>query len=93
MDYPYAEYADQVIRRYGLKRKTNDEFGDKPCPNCGDGTDRFYINNHNGFLKHHCRKGCDDLERLKAMQRDGALPEATYSDEAVHITSKRKYRC
>ena len=90
MDYPYVEYADQVIRRYGLKRKTNDEFGDKPCPNCGDGTDRFYINNYNGLLKHHCRKGCDDLERLKAMQRDGALPEATYSAEVVPYHQQKK---
>ena len=90
MDYPYEQYADQVIRRYGLKRKTNYEYGDKPCPNCGDGTDRFYINNYNGLLKHHCRKGCDDLERLKAMQRDGALPEATYSAEAVPYHQQKK---
>ena len=76
MDYPYAERVNNVIQRYGLKRKTANEHGDKPCPNCG-GIDRFFINEHNGLLKHHCRQQCDDLERLKAMQRDGALPERT----------------
>ena len=76
MDYPYSEYANNVIQHYELKRKTANEYGDKPCPNCG-GIDRFFINEHNGLLKHHCRQRCDDLERLKAMQRDGALPERT----------------
>ena len=76
MDYPYAEHANNVIQRYELKRKTANEHGDKPCPNCG-GVDRFYISNYHGVLKHHCRQGCDDLERLKAMHRDGALPERT----------------
>ena len=54
------------------------EFGEQPCPHCG-GTDRFWISNFNGELKHHCRQGCHDLERLTAMQRDGVLPEATPS--------------
>ena len=76
MNYPYAQYAKKVIQQYGLKHKTNDEYGDKPCPNCG-GVDRFYINDHNGLLKHHCRQHCDPLERLKAMQRDSVLPEPT----------------
>ena len=89
MDYPYAEHADNVIHRYELKRKTAREYGDKPCPNCG-GVDRFYINDLNGLLKHHCRQGCDDLERLKAMQRDGALPEATSSAEVVPYHQKKK---
>ena len=89
MDFPYRQHAEQVIHRYGLKRKTKDEYGDKPCPNCG-GTDRFYINNLNGLLKHHCRKECDDLERFKAMQRDGALPEATSSVEVVPYHQKKK---
>ena len=88
MDYPYAQHAKKVIQQYGLKRKTNDEYGDKPCPNCG-GVDRFYVNDHNGLLKHHCRQGCDDLERLKAMQRDGALPKATYSVEVVPYHHKK----
>ena len=64
MDYPYAEHANNVIQRYELRRKTANEHGDKPCPNC-DGIDRFYINERNGLLKHHCRQGCDDpLKRL-----------------------------
>ena len=65
MDYPYSEHANNVIQHYGLKRKTANEHGDKPCPNCG-GIDRFFINEHDGLLKHHYRQLCDDLERLKA---------------------------
>ena len=76
MDYPYAEHANNDIKRYELTRKTAQEYDDKPCPSCG-GIDRFYINDHNGLLKHHCRQGCDVLERLKAMKRDGELPEGT----------------
>ena len=88
MDYPYSEYANNVIQHYELKRKTANEHGDKPCPNCG-GIDRFFINEHNGLLKHHCRQRCDDLERLKAMQRDGALPERTITS-AVPYHQKKK---
>ena len=88
MDYPYTQYAKKVIQQYGLKHKTNDEYGDKPCPNCG-GVDRFYINDHNGLLKHHCRQNCDPLERLQAMQRDGALPEATSSAGVVPYHQKK----
>ena len=88
MDYPYSEHANNVIQRFELKRKTASEHGDKPCPNCG-GIDRFYINEYNGLLKHHCRQGCDDFERLKAMQRDGALPERTITS-VVPYHHKRK---
>ena len=88
MDYPYAEYANNVIQHSELKRKTAKEHGDKPCPNCG-GVDRFYISNYHGVLKHHCRQRCDDLERLKAMQRDGALPERTITSVVPYHDKKK----
>ena len=78
MIYSYREHAETIIRRYGLKQKSGTEYGDKPCPNCG-GTDRFWINNHNGNLVHHCRKDCDYANRHAALQRDGALPFDTAS--------------
>jgi hypothetical protein len=73
MNYSYDQHADAVIQTYGLKRKSGNEYGDKPCPNCG-GTDRFWINEYRGDLTHHCRQECDFLERQAALQRDGALP-------------------
>ena len=88
MDSPYAEHANYVIQRYELKRKTAKQNGDKPCPSCG-GIDRFYINDHNGLSKHNCRQGCDNLERLKAMQRDGALPEGTKASVVPYHHKKK----
>ena len=74
MPYEYSKYADGIIQRYGLKLKSGKEYGNKPCPNCG-GNDRFYINEFNGYLNHHCRKECNYAERCKALERDGVLPE------------------
>ena len=54
MQYNFKEYADRVIQRYKLKKKNSTEFGEQPCPHCG-GTDRFWIINFNGELKHHCK--------------------------------------
>ena len=72
MNLPFDEFGPPLIERYGLLKKTDSEFGKKPCPNCG-GDDRFWINNYNGILYHHCRQRCDFVEREKAMQRDGLL--------------------
>ena len=78
MIYSCDQHADAVIQTYGLTQKSGKEYGDKPCPNCG-GTDRFWINEHEGNLMHHCRKDCDFSERQAALQRDGALPIDAYS--------------
>ena len=67
---PY-EYYEQDLKIGDLYLDWS-EFGKKPCPNCG-GDDRFWINNYNGILYHHCRQRCDLVEREKAMQRDGLL--------------------
>ena len=73
MEFSYAEYADGIISKYNLKRKSGSEYGNQPCPNCG-GTDRFRISEYNRMLRHHCRKECNFVDRQKALQRDGVLP-------------------
>ena len=77
----FDQYARDIIRYYDLQKKSENEFGSRPCPNCG-GVDRFWINNHNGMLSHHCRKGCDFVERTKAMRKDGVLP-SDYKTEQI----------
>lgn len=69
MKLNYHEYAPQIIQQLNLK-------GSEPCgkcPNC-DGEDRFWINNYNGELRHHCRK-CEFVERNAALQSLGLVPE------------------
>ena len=92
MKYSYDLHADAVIQTYSLKQKSGKEHGDKPCPNCG-GTDRFWINEHEGNLMHHCRKECDFSERQAALQRDGALPIDAYStpNEEHRISEQTAY--
>jgi hypothetical protein len=62
-----------MISGLDLKHKSGNEYGDRPCPNCG-GTDRFWISEYQGLLRHHCRKDCSFVDRQKALQRDGVLP-------------------
>lgn len=69
----FNELAPKIIEQYSLKKKTEGEYGNAPCPNCG-GTDRFWINNAGGELKHHCRQHCDFLERDRVIQQHGLLP-------------------
>ena len=88
MKLTYHEYADRLIQGLSLKRKSGNEYGDAPCPNCG-GEDRFYINEHNGELKHHCRKYCDFIERDKALQERGLLPEAPSKAKQTYHEQKR----
>lgn len=96
MEYPYAEYAGGVITQYNLKHKSGSEYGNKPCPNCG-GTDRLWISEYQGMLRHHCRKECNFVDRQKALQRDGLLPvecegerpKAQFSTETPYHVRKR----
>ena len=77
MDRSYNQYADGIIQQLSLKHKSGKEYGDAPCPNpnCGGGTDRFFINEYNGKLYHHCRQSCDFKERDQALQDRGLLPK------------------
>ena len=88
MIYSYDQHAGAVIQKYGLKQKSGKEYGDKPCPNCG-GSDRFWINEYEGNLTHHCRQECDFRQRQAALQRDGALPmEANQTAHEEHRNSE-----
>lgn len=91
MHRSHNEYADRLIQELSLKRKSGDEYGDVPCPNphCDGGTDRFYINNHNGELRHHCRKDCDFIERDKALQSRNLLPSWELETETPYHEKKR----
>lgn len=72
MDIPFDQYSQPIIEKYGLKRVGHEWHG--PCPNCG-GDDRFWIADHNGKLKHHCRKDCALSDRTRHMEQDGLLPK------------------
>ena len=54
----WHEYAPQVVQRYNLKPSGKERYNG-PCPHCG-GTDRFWINNHNGELRVNCNQ-CGDV--------------------------------
>jgi hypothetical protein len=73
MNLSYDDYAPTIISGLNLKHKSGKEYGNRACPNCG-GSDRFWISEHKGALTHHCRRGCDFIERSHALCRDGFLP-------------------
>ena len=88
MNRSYKEYSDRLIRELSLKRKSGNEYGEVPCPNCG-GTDRFYITELNGEIKHHCRKDCDFIERDRVLQERGLLPSAPSKVQQAYHEKKR----
>ena len=89
MDHSFDQYASGIIQHFGMKRKGPKEHGDVPCPNCG-GTDRFWINDHNGQLKHHCRKDCAFIDRDNMLQEMGLLPKWE-PDNQLNPTSPTPY--
>ena len=78
----WSEYAPQVVQRYNLK-PTGKERYNGPCPVCG-GTDRFWINKHNGELRINCNQ-CGDWQAIyDGMRADGVIPEPSKNrDENV----------
>ena len=77
----WHEYAQQLVQKYNLK-PTGKERYNGPCPSCG-GTDRFWINNHNGELRVNCNQ-CGDWKEIYAnMQADCAIPMPTQTSENV----------
>ena len=89
MNLPFDEFGPPIIARYGLQKKSANEFGEKRCPYCG-GDDRFRINNYNGILYHHCRgENCNFVERTKAMQKDGVLPKGHKTEQIPYHVRKQ----
>ena len=89
MDHSFDQYAAGIIQHFKMKRKGPKEHGDVPCPNCG-GEDRFWINDHNGQLKHHCRKDCTFIDRDNILQEMGLLPKWE-PDSQFNPTSPTSY--
>ncbi|WP_340299908.1 AAA family ATPase [Roseobacter sp. HKCC-CH-9351] len=73
MSISFDEYAPNIIATLGLKQTSRNEWHG-PCPNCG-GDDRFWIADHNGSLKHHCRKDCALSDRTRQLEQAGLLPK------------------
>lgn len=76
----WHEYAPQVVQTYNLKPTGKDRYNG-PCPSCG-GTDRFWINNHNGELRVNCNQCGDWKEVYSRMQSDGIVPQPNQSSSA-----------
>ena len=89
MDHKFDQYAAGIIQHFKMKRKGPKEHGDVPCPNCG-GEDRFWINDRNGQLKHHCRKDCAFIDRDNKLQDMGLLPKWE-PDSQLNPTSSTPY--
>jgi hypothetical protein len=82
----WSEWSSRIIEQYGLKRTGKEFHG--PCPNCG-GTDRFWIENYNGYVKHHCRQNCDFKTRDEIIRGDGCAPSLpTPNDNVIHASFK-----
>jgi len=87
MTWTYSQYAPRLISDLGLRHKSGNEYGEQPCPNCG-GVDRFWISEHLGELKHHCRQGCAFGERTSALASLGLLP--TFDSPVVAYNTKKQ---
>ena len=75
MDFPkvyWAEYGQRIIDALDLKQLSKGEWHG-PCPACG-GTDRFWISNHQGEVKVHCRQCGDYAAIQKALIDQGLWP-------------------
>ena len=83
----FDQYARDIITYYDLQKKSENEFGSRPCPNCG-GVDRFYINEYAGKLKHHCRQMCDFVERNSAFVDLGLLPK--FDRDTIPYSTKKQ---
>lgn len=72
----YDEWAQTIINGLELKKKSGDEYGDRPCPVCG-GNDRFYINRKSdGQVGLHCRQnGCSVADLADALRDRGYWPQ------------------
>ena len=69
----FEQHAPKWAEMLKLRKVGTAEYSG-PCPNCG-GDDRFWINSHNGELRHHCRQGCDFQARHKKIASLELIPD------------------
>ncbi|MBT6544746.1 MAG: AAA family ATPase [Rhodobacteraceae bacterium] len=71
-EQPYwDQFAPPIISSHGLKKHGKEYKG--PCPACG-GDDRFWIANHNGLVKVHCRVCGDWKSIIEQLHAEGLWP-------------------
>ena len=85
MNMNFEQHAPKWAETLNLKKVGRTEYAG-PCPSCG-GKDRFWINSHNGELRHHCRQGCDFVARATRLREIGLLPDYTRRSDLVKVTS------
>ena len=73
MNMNFEQHAPKWAETLNLRKASMAEYSG-PCPFCG-GNDRFWINSHNGELRHHCRQGCDFQARHKKIASLGLIPD------------------
>ena len=73
MKMNFEQHAPKWAETLNLKKVGRTEYAG-PCPSCC-GNDRFWINSHNGELRHHCRKECDFQARHKKIAALGLIPD------------------
>ena len=66
----WSEWADKIITSLNLRQTSKGEWHGS-CPNC-QGTDRFWISQHNGLVKTHCRQ-CNDFAAIQNQLAEWSL--------------------
>ena len=91
MNINFEQQAPKWAETLNLRKAGVAEYSG-PCPSCG-GKDRFWINSHNGELRHHCRQGCDFQTRHKEIAAIGLIPDVLdpAKTHAIHNESAIPY--
>ncbi|MEK9597327.1 MAG: AAA family ATPase [Alphaproteobacteria bacterium] len=67
----WHEWSSGIIDAFNMKKHSKEWKG--PCPVCG-GDDRFWINEHIGEVKVHCRHGCSFQNIQDELKARGLWP-------------------
>lgn len=82
----WDQFAQPIISSHGLKKHGKEYKG--PCPACG-GDDRFWIANHNGMVKVHCRQCGDWKSIIEQLHAEGLWPSLQpISDNVVQLRNE-----
>ena len=86
-EQPYwDQFAPPIISSHGLKKHGKEYKG--PCPACG-GDDRFWIAEHNGLVKVHCRQCGDWKSIIEQLHAEGLWPSLQpISDNVVKLRNE-----